>query len=189
MNYARQVNQLHDQAMNLTDSAFIARKNRNMEQAQAYFRQAFELEREAALLVVEHTPQEDIASTEPTRSVLLRSAATLALDVDEIREAERLVALGLAGNPPEMIASELREVLEQITLRRDLESEDIDLTDATRQYRIGLKFGHDELETLRQMRLLASSKASPFYGMEISEIAATILKSAVKEELDNIPAS
>lgn len=189
MNYARQVNQLHDQAMNLTDLAFIARKNRNTEQAQAYFRQAYELERDAALLVVDNTPKEDVASTEPTRSVLLRSAATLALDVDELREAERLVALGLAGNPPEMIAVELRDVLEQITLRRDLETEAEDLADSTKQYKIGLKFEHDEVETLQQIRILANKKGSPFYGMGINEIAAAILKSAVKEELDNTPTS
>jgi hypothetical protein len=51
------------------------------------------------------------SQTEPTRSVLHRSAATLALDCGEYREAERLVATALAGNPPEPIANELRDVL------------------------------------------------------------------------------
>ena len=54
------------------------------------------------------------SQTEPTRSVLYRSAATLALDCGEYREAERLVAAALAGTPPEAIANELREVLDAI---------------------------------------------------------------------------
>lgn len=54
------------------------------------------------------------SQTEPTRSVLHRSVATLALDCGEYREAERLVAAALAGSPPEQIANELREVLDAL---------------------------------------------------------------------------
>ena len=48
-----------------------------------------------------------------TRSVLYRSAATLALDAGETQEARRLAECGLAGAPPAEIADELREVLVQ----------------------------------------------------------------------------
>jgi len=48
---------------------------------------------------------------EPTRSVLFRSAACLALDFDDYREAERMIAFGLSGNPPLEILEELRELL------------------------------------------------------------------------------
>jgi hypothetical protein len=48
---------------------------------------------------------------EPTRAVLRRSAAVLALECSELREAERLIGRALAGNPPDDIANELRDLL------------------------------------------------------------------------------
>ncbi len=58
---------------------------------------------------------------EPTRSVLLRSAATLALRCGEYREAEKLVACALSGEPPAEIAEELRDVLENVSFARHLD--------------------------------------------------------------------
>ena len=57
---------------------------------------------------------------EPTRSVLHRSAASLALECDETREAERLIGRALSGNPPDEIAEELRDLLEDVYFRRHL---------------------------------------------------------------------
>ena len=57
---------------------------------------------------------------EPTRSVLHRSAASLALECDEIREAERLIGRALSGNPPDEIAEELRDLLEDVYFLRHL---------------------------------------------------------------------
>ncbi len=54
---------------------------------------------------------------EPTRSILYRSAASLALRCENYQEAERLTRNGLAGNPPEEIASELRDLLQEALLR------------------------------------------------------------------------
>ena len=51
---------------------------------------------------------------EPSRSVLHRSAASLAEQCGEFREAERLIAVALSGNPPEEIAEELRDLLQQV---------------------------------------------------------------------------
>jgi hypothetical protein len=48
---------------------------------------------------------------EPTRSVLHRSAASLAVECCQLREAERLIGRALAGNPPPDIADELRDLL------------------------------------------------------------------------------
>jgi len=48
---------------------------------------------------------------EPTRSVLHRSAAALAWQCGEYREAERLITTALSGAPPEVIADELRDLL------------------------------------------------------------------------------
>lgn len=113
MNDVVQINELHNQAMEFAEEAFLSKKRGNEEEAQSLFRRAFELEARAARIVA----QTDV---EPSRSVLLRSAATLALDCGETREAEKLVAIALAGDPPETIADELRDLLDQIhtTLRQ-----------------------------------------------------------------------
>ena len=80
-------------------------------------REALRSEAAAAELV------RDNLAAEPTRAVLYRSAASLAIDCGEYREAERLIATALAGNPPEEIAQELRDLLLQlyspIEYRRD----------------------------------------------------------------------
>lgn len=94
--------ELHQEAMELAEQAFAARRSNDLPTARTYAYRAFHLEKQAA----------DQSMTEPTRSVLHRSAATLALDCGEYREAERLVAAALAGSPPGAIANELREVLD-----------------------------------------------------------------------------
>jgi hypothetical protein len=53
---------------------------------------------------------------QPSHAILHRSAATLALDCGEMAAARELVEAGLAGNPPEEIAVELRDVLRRITI-------------------------------------------------------------------------
>ena len=80
--------------------------------ARASFRKAMELEREAA-----YTTNQ---KAEPDRSVLFRSAGSLALDCNDLRVAEQLLAMGLAGYPPEEIAEEIRDLLEQVHFRRHL---------------------------------------------------------------------
>ncbi|HVE71433.1 MAG TPA: hypothetical protein VNI54_08705 [Thermoanaerobaculia bacterium] len=112
---------LHDAAMNFAEEAMAARRAGDETAANNLFRQAFSREREAADLV------EAADSLEPTRSILLRSAASLALQANELREAERLVARGLGGNPPDDVADELRDLLEQINFERHLDLRGIEL--------------------------------------------------------------
>ncbi|MDX2286096.1 MAG: hypothetical protein NW241_18150 [Bacteroidia bacterium] len=102
---------LHEEAMNVAEHAFLQRRRGLAQEALELFRQAFELEREAALLMAGNL------DAEPTRSVLLRSAATLAMHAGSYREAEKLASLGLAGEPPADIAEELRDVMEEVQRR------------------------------------------------------------------------
>jgi hypothetical protein len=102
----------HRQAMGLADQALAARRLGKESQSAALFRQAFECERQAAETAFD-------SAGEPTRSVLCRSAATLALDCGEVREAERLIAIALSGEPPLEVARELRELLERIQRSSD----------------------------------------------------------------------
>ena len=113
------LNELHDSAMDFADQAFIARHRGNSRLADELSRKALESESAAAELV-----KNDL-SAEPTRSVLYRSAASMAIECGEIREAERLIATALTGNPPTEIADELRDLLEQANFGRHLRLQNV----------------------------------------------------------------
>jgi hypothetical protein len=109
-----QISKLHRKAMEFADSAFMAEKSQNYGTARELFDSAFQLESEAARSLINEFNQE------PTRSVFFRSAATLALYAGKTLEAERLVASALSGFPPDEIAQELRDLLEDINFQRHL---------------------------------------------------------------------
>jgi len=106
------IQELHDQAMALIDDAFAERRRGDLGLAKRKFLEAFPLEEVAAL----RAKYENIG--EPTESVLLRSAATIALDAGLYRKAEKLACLALSDDPPEVIAEELREVLDKVSVDR-----------------------------------------------------------------------
>lgn len=105
---------LHHQAMELVDRSRLACVQGDYALADKYLHDAFLSERDAAFLTLNEV------DLEPTRSVLCRSAASLALQCGEFRESERLIASGLAGRPPEEIAEELRDLLENVYFNRHL---------------------------------------------------------------------
>ena len=110
----KEISDLHHEAMSLLDKVWVVRQERQTDVANILLRRAYECERKAALLAAPN------AELEPTRSVLCRSAASLALECGEFREAERLASLALSGSPPEEIAQELRDLLEQVYFERHL---------------------------------------------------------------------
>ncbi|NJM63154.1 MAG: hypothetical protein HC849_28035 [Oscillatoriales cyanobacterium RU_3_3] len=99
------VESLHREAMESIDRAILARKCNDFDRAIALTKAAFDKERAAADLAANEW------DFEPTRSVLHRSAAVLAIECAQLREAERLIGRALAGNPPADIADELRDLL------------------------------------------------------------------------------
>lgn len=105
-----QIQDLHKQAMDLAEMAQVAKLKGDSVLALQLSKQAFEKERLAAELIVSNL------AAEPTRSVLHRSAATLAIDCGEIAAAERLIAIALSGNPPQEIAEELKDLFVQINI-------------------------------------------------------------------------
>jgi hypothetical protein len=106
-NKIAQATEYHQKAMDLAEAAFVAQVRGELPD-EAVLRQAFALERQAAELVASEI------DFEPSRSVLHRSAAALAIDCREYRAAEQLICAALAGNPPEEIADELRDLLQQV---------------------------------------------------------------------------
>lgn len=105
----KDIKTLHNEAMDLALQGDIAAKsNTNKELSIQFYTEAFEKEREAALLA------DFMQNPEPGLSILYRSAASLAIQCGRYREAEQLIAKALSGNPTNEIANELRELLQDI---------------------------------------------------------------------------
>jgi len=89
------VRELHDKAMFLAQLAVVARdRDKDEARARDLARRAYELERQAAELVPV------TKESEPTRSVLYRSAASLAYQCREFEAALELVAEGVTVADP-----------------------------------------------------------------------------------------
>jgi hypothetical protein len=116
-----EIDRLHDQAMDLAEAALFAGRRRDDKAHSDLTRQAYELDRRAADAAA------SIDAPEPTRSIIHRSAAVLAIECGEHREAERLIARALTGDPPVEIAQELRDLLEEVNFRRHLDLRGIEL--------------------------------------------------------------
>lgn len=90
--------------MDLAEEAFrLVRKGEN-DASRRLFREALSFETKAAALL---PPSEE---SEPSRSILYRSAASLAFNAGDYETAERLVAQGLSGFPPAEIKQELKSL-------------------------------------------------------------------------------
>jgi hypothetical protein len=119
------IQELHKEAMDLAEMAFIAKLKDDPESAENLLREAYKKESDSAKLLV------DEYDFEPTRSILFRSAASLAIECNDIRGAERLIAFGLSGNPPEEIAEELRDLLEKVNSKRHFDVQATHVTEKT----------------------------------------------------------
>lgn len=95
----------HNEAMDLAQMAQIAANKGETEKSEAMFCQAFEKEREVAMAAYgSQHPQ-------PGLSILLQSAAHLAVTCKRPREAEKLIGLALSSDAPSEIRRDLRSLL------------------------------------------------------------------------------
>ena len=108
---------LHDKAMELSDEAMLARMEGKNEAAQTFLKQAFALEKTAAIDYAEAIENNII------RYYYLRGAATLAYQCGNFVEAAQLVQSGLMGAPPDFIRTQLEELGKQIQENRNQELE------------------------------------------------------------------
>lgn len=102
----------HKRAMEIAELAVKKSGEKEHELASVLYAAALQHEMSVVNLLRD---QYDI---EPSRSIICRSAATLALDCGKIDDAERIAATGLAGNAPPEIASELRDILFEVQYLR-----------------------------------------------------------------------
>lgn len=150
------VEELHKKALELADKAFFQR-SKAPKKAVKLFKEAFGFEKEAAF-----SAQTNNAS-QLTLSVLLKSAASLALNAQLPREAEKLICLALSEEPPFEIAEELRNLLEEVNFSRHLQLNGIELENTDLQFVVsgnGVGFGmakrdsiFDRIETFEKLTL------------------------------------
>lgn len=88
----------------LAEHAFLARMRSELEEARRLFLEACQLEKQAAL--------DTDAAYQTSRSVLMRSAASLAINAEQWREAEKIAGQALSEEPPLEIIDELRDILD-----------------------------------------------------------------------------
>jgi hypothetical protein len=123
---------LHRRAMEMFESSLVARQDENETLVLRFLADALKFESAAADSVA------DDYSLEPTRSVLHRSAASIALQMFDTNTARRYVTAGLKGQPPEEIREELQTLSEQITI----------LEAARADYRLKAPVGHTPIQNV-----------------------------------------
>lgn len=104
----KDLNKVHDEAMALVDVAMGARAKGRIDECICLLLRAYQMEDSVACEIKE---KKDL---EPTRSVILLSAATLALEVNKINEALSHVLMALSGNPPFEILADLKDCLDKV---------------------------------------------------------------------------
>jgi hypothetical protein len=112
---------LHQQAMFFAQDALVATQHKETGKAFMLNQKAFDLERQVALSLVD-------SQNEPFRSIIMHSAACLALDIKQYREAEIFISYGLLGTPPDDIHQELLESLDLIKQQRHLTNKNDTIT-------------------------------------------------------------
>ena len=104
----KKINKIHREAMKLAEFGLLEKMDGNYKIALKFFKDAYNLEKQAAMSVKKNI------DNEPTRSILFRSAASLAQNAKLFLEAENMIMKGLDGYPPPKIKLQLRNVFKEI---------------------------------------------------------------------------
>jgi hypothetical protein len=99
---------IHEKAMALSHEADMAKIWNDEAKSQMLYRQSLDLEREAAYIYSERFDKE------PVRTILYRSAASLAMLCHLYEEADLLIQQGQADSTPAHMRAELTELKAQI---------------------------------------------------------------------------
>lgn len=104
-----QIDELHNQAMDLAESAFLAEQRGDKNTFVQLSKEAFLLEKKAALLL------QNAYDAEPNRSILFKSAAFLAFDAQEYQECRDMITYTLLGKPDDLIKAEMNQLFVETT--------------------------------------------------------------------------
>ena len=103
------INQLHNRAMDLAENAFLAQQKGDTNAFIQLSKEAFSLEKTAAMSLLSQ------ADSEPSRSILFKSAAFLAFDAQEYQECRDMITYTLLGKPDVFIKSEMTQLFAETT--------------------------------------------------------------------------
>ena len=107
--------------MFFAQDALVAVHQGDSQNALMLYKNAFDIEHEVAMSLVD-------SNNEPMRSVMFRSAASLALNCGLYRDAEIMISYGLIGTPPTEIHQELLKLLDDVRKQRQLKEKDDTIT-------------------------------------------------------------
>jgi hypothetical protein len=102
------INQLHEQAMDLAEKAFLAQQKGAKIGFVRLSKEAFLLEKAAAILL------KDKPEIEPSRSILFKSAAFLAYDAQEYQSCRDMITYTLLGKPDAIIKAEMKALFLEV---------------------------------------------------------------------------
>jgi hypothetical protein len=103
------IEQFHNQAMNLAENAFLAQQKGDTHTFVQLSKEAFLLEKAAAMLL------QNKSDAEPSRSILFKSAAFLAFDAQEFQECRNMITYTLLGKPDTLIKAEMNQLFDETT--------------------------------------------------------------------------
>jgi hypothetical protein len=165
----QEVTELHREAMALFERALICKSSGDFSGYKRYINEAFIIEKNAAIKIEKE-------ALEPTRSILLRSAASIALQCDLPREAEILISKALSGDPPSEIAEELRDLLEEANFKRHLALRGVELVQDEFQLSLagdaiayGLASSNAFLERIKWIKSMVQRTGSRLAGRSFEE--------------------
>jgi hypothetical protein len=103
------IEKLHNQAMDLAENAFLAQQKGDTNTFVQLSKEAFLLEK-AAAMSLQNQPD-----SEPSRSILFKSAAFLAFDAQEFQECRSMITYTLLGKPDSIIKAEMNQLFDETT--------------------------------------------------------------------------
>lgn len=103
------INQFHNRAMDLAENAFLAQQKGDTNAFIQLSKEAFLSEKAAAMLLLNQ------ADSEPSRSILFKSAAFLAFDAQEYQECRDMITYTLLGKPDAIIKVEMTQLFDETT--------------------------------------------------------------------------
>jgi hypothetical protein len=104
------INELHEQAMNIAEKAFLAQQSGDKTAFTHLSKEAFLLERKAAMMLKDKT------EAEPSRSILFKSAAFLAFDAQEYQACRDMITYTLLGKPDPIVKSEMKALFLEVNV-------------------------------------------------------------------------
>lgn len=115
MSELEKINNWHEEAMDLAEMAFFAKRNNDIYNYWKFINRALNYEKAAARAFTDQIKYSD--SVDPTRLILFQGAVHFALNLDYFDEAKQLLGEALEGHGPNEIKNELL-TLDSILIER-----------------------------------------------------------------------